>query len=145
MNLPVRLRRLRDNAATRRLFQETTVGIGNLLQPYFVVPEKDVKREAKAGTALYQASGAPLYEEAAVLARAGCGGLMLFGVPPYKRDTPDQLAEQLVPLTEAARTLKKVAPSLPLFADVCLCSYTTHGHCGLVKDGVVLNLSLIHI
>ncbi|MBL8955614.1 MAG: porphobilinogen synthase [Myxococcaceae bacterium] len=139
MNLPVRLRRLRDNAATRKLFQETTVGIGNLLQPYFVVPERDVKREAKKGTALYQASGAPLYEEASVLARAGCGGLMLFGVPSFKRDTPDQLGEQLVPLTDAAKQLKKHTPSLPLFADVCLCSYTTHGHCGLVKDGVIEN------
>jgi porphobilinogen synthase len=139
MNLPVRLRRLRESAATRKLFQETTVGIANLLQPYFVVPEKDVKREAKAGTALYQASGAPLYEEASALARAGCGGLMLFGVPEFKRDTPERLTEQLAPLTGALASLKKAAPALPLFADGCLCSYTTHGHCGLVRDGVIVN------
>jgi porphobilinogen synthase len=139
MNLPVRLRRLRDNPGTRRLFQETQVSLANLLQPYFVVPEKDVKREAKKGTALYQISGSPLLEEASVLARAGAGGVMLFGVPPFKHDTPEKMSEQLAPLTGAITALKKMTPSLPLFSDVCLCSYTTHGHCGLVRDGQIVN------
>lgn len=138
MNIPVRLRRLRDSAATRRLFQETTVTLHNLVQPYFVVPEKNVRREAKKGTALWQVSGEPLIEEAKVLERAGCGGLMLFGVPDLKSDTPDKLQEQLAPLTEAIRSLKKHVAT-PLFVDVCLCSYTTHGHCGLVHEGRILN------
>jgi porphobilinogen synthase len=139
MNLPVRMRRLRETAAVRKLFQETTVSISNLVQPYFVVPEKNVRREAKKGTALWQVSIEPLLEEASALARAACGGLMLFGVPAFKHDTPEKLPEQLKPLTEAVSALKKMTPSLPVFSDVCLCSYTTHGHCGLVKDGTIVN------
>ncbi|MBK7861129.1 MAG: porphobilinogen synthase [Archangiaceae bacterium] len=139
MKLPVRMRRLRETAAVRKLFQETTVGLQNLVQPYFVVPEKGVKREAKKGTALWQVSTEPLVEEAVALARAGCGGLMLFGVPPFKHDTPEKLPEQLAPLTSAITALKKTTASFPIFSDVCLCSYTTHGHCGLVKDGTILN------
>ena len=138
MNLPVRLRRLRESAATRKLFQETTVQLSNLVQPYFVVHEKNVRREAKKGTALWQVSGEPLVEEANVLARAGCGGLMLFGVPEAKHDSPEKLSAQLQPLASAITSLKK-QNTMPLFADVCLCSYTTHGHCGLVKDGRILN------
>lgn len=139
LELPVRMRRLRENAATRRLFQETTVTLSNLVQPYFVVHEKGVKREAKKGTALWQISTEPLLEEAASLARAGAGGLMLFGVPATKHDSPEKLGEQLAPLTEAITALKKLPSALPVFADVCLCSFTTHGHCGLVKDGRIDN------
>src|SRR3954447_14896444 len=102
MNLPVRMRRLRESAAVRKLLQETHVSIGNLVQPYFVVPEKNVKREAgKKGSGLWQVSPDALLEETQGMARAGVGGLMLFGVPPFKHDTPEKLPEQLAPLTSA--------------------------------------------
>jgi porphobilinogen synthase len=139
LDIPVRMRRLRENPAVRRLFTETKVTLADLVQPYFVVPELSTRREAKAGSALWQVSVDMLLEEAQALSRAGAGGLMLFGVPPFKHDGPEKLVEQLAPLAVAIRQLQKNVPSLPVFADVCLCSYTTHGHCGLVHDGRILN------
>jgi porphobilinogen synthase len=121
------------------LFQETKVDVSNLVQPYFVVAEKSVKRETSKGSGLWQVSPDMLAEEAQALARAGAGGVMLFGVPAFKHDTPEKLREQLQPLTAAIALLKKSVPNLPVFSDVCLCSYTTHGHCGLVRDGRIAN------
>src|SRR5438270_6633588 len=117
LDLPVRLRRLRDNPSVRRLFQETRVDISNLVQPYFVVAEKSVKRETSKGSGLWQVSPDMLAEEAQALARAGAGGVMLFGVPPFKHDTPERLPEQLAPLAEALALLEKAVPGLPKFAD----------------------------
>jgi porphobilinogen synthase len=138
LSLPVRLRRLRTRPAVRRLFSEAQVELRCLVQPYFVVPGTGVKKEAKPGTALWQVSKDVLLEEVAALHKAGVGGVMLFGVPTFKDDAGARLEEQLEPLAEAVRALKtKDGPVT--FADVCLCSYTSHGHCGLVKDGRILN------
>lgn len=140
MTVPtVRLRRLRANAPTRRLFAETTVELRNLVQPYFIVPGRGIHREVKPGLGLWQLSADTLADEVAPLVKAGVGGVMLFGVPDTKSDDGSALAEQLAPLTEASRLLRKAQPELPVFADVCLCSYTSHGHCGLVKNGTVDN------
>lgn len=138
LELPVRLRRLRSRPAVRRLFAETSVEPRQLIQPYFMVPGTGVKKEPKPGLGLWQMSTDLLLEEAPQLERAGIGGVMLFGVPAFKTEAGERLEEQLAPVLDAARALKK-RTALPIFADVCLCSYLTHGHCGLVKDGVVLN------
>ena len=135
----VRLRRLRKNGGVRRLFEETTVELRHLVQPYFVVPGRDVWRESAPGTGLWQVSADRLIDEVAPLVGAGAGGVMLFGVPATKRDDGGGLEEQLSPLRAATEALRRAYPELPLFADVCLCSYTTHGHCGLVHDGVIDN------
>lgn len=139
MNLPVRLRRLRRNPATRALFAEVAITARNLVQPYFVVPGKGIKRETRAGMGLWQVSADVVREETAMLARGGIGGVMLFGVPASKRDDGQALEEQLAPLAEAFSQARAAAPELPLFADVCLCAYTTHGHCGLVRGNEILN------
>lgn len=139
MNVPVRLRRLRQTPALRTLFSETQVSARNLVQPYFVVPGKGVRTEVRPGMGLWQVSPDLLREEVGALQRGGVGGVMLFGVPDHKRDDGQGLAQQLAPLEVALGEAKAQAPDLPLFVDVCLCAYTTHGHCGLVKDGVVLN------
>ncbi len=135
----MRLRRLRQTAAVRSLFTETSVTPRHLVQPYFVVPGRDIKRETRPGYGLWQLSAEHLREEALLLARAGVGGMMLFGVPESKRDDGQGLAAQLEPLRQAIAEVKSAAPELPLFADVCLCAYTTHGHCGLVRGHEVLN------
>ncbi len=135
----MRLRRLRQTPAIRALFSETQVALRNLVQPYFVVSGKGVKRETRPGYGLWQISADVLREEVLPLARAGVGGVMLFGVPDHKRDDGQGLTEQLEPLRQAITEAKSAAPDLPLFADVCLCAYTTHGHCGLVKGDTVLN------
>lgn len=135
----MRLRRLRQTPSIRALFSETQVTLRNLVQPYFVVPGKGVKRETRPGYGLWQISPDMLREEVVPLARAGVGGVMLFGVPEFKRDDGKELDKQLEPLRQAILEVKSAAPELPLFADVCLCAFTTHGHCGLVEGNTIVN------
>jgi porphobilinogen synthase len=139
MTTPVRLRRLRQTPAIRSLFAENEVTPRQLVQPYFVVPGKGQKRETRPGSGLWQLSPDMLREEIVPLHRGGVGGVMLFGVPEHKRDDGDGLEDQLEPLRQAIVETKSAAPTLPLFADVCLCAYTTHGHCGLVRGETILN------
>lgn len=140
MNKPtVRLRRLRQTPSIRALFSETEVTPRNLVQPYFIVPGKGQQRETRPGSGLWQISPDVLREEVGLLNRAGVGGVMLFGVPDHKRDDGQGLAAQMEPLRQAIVEAKSAAPTLPLFADVCLCAYTTHGHCGLVQGEKILN------
>jgi porphobilinogen synthase len=134
----VRLRRLRQTPAVRRMLQEVSCEPRHLVQPYFVVSGTGVRKEARPGSALFQISADLLCEEAGALERAGVGGLMLFGVPDMKTEDGANLDAQLAPLVAAVGSLKK-RTALPVFADVCLCSYTTTGHCGLVKNGEVVN------
>ncbi len=139
MNLPMRMRRLRKNAGTRRLLAETTVDARSLVMPYFVVPGERVFKDVKPGYGLFQVTHDTMVEEAKKLADGGVGGVMLFGVPDVKAEDGSKLEEQLKPLRATISKLKSALPELPLFVDVCLCSYLTHGHCGLVKGNVVLN------
>ncbi|MCC6333978.1 MAG: porphobilinogen synthase [Myxococcales bacterium] len=138
-SLPVRLRRLRRTPSMRALFTEVSVTPGDLVQPYFIVPGKGQKAETRPGVGLWQLSPDMLREEVQQLAKGGVGGVMLFGVPDHKRDDGKGLDKQLAPLEAAVKEVKATAPELPLFADVCLCAYTSHGHCGLVKDGEIVN------
>ena len=135
----VRMRRLRRNAAVRRLFAETTVELRNLVMPYFVVPGSGTLRETSTNSGLWQVSADKIVDEVAPLVDAGVGGVMLFGVPDDKCDDGSKLEAQLAPTRAATEALRKRFPELVLFADVCLCSFTSHGHCGIVHDGVIVN------
>jgi porphobilinogen synthase len=139
MNIPLRLRRLRRTPSMRALFAETQVSVRNLVMPYFLVPGTGVRQETRPGLGLWQVSADVFREEVSMLARAGVGGVMLFGVPEFKRDDGLELEKQLAPVQRALGEAKAAAPELPLFADVCLCAYTTHGHCGLVKGDQIVN------
>jgi porphobilinogen synthase len=142
MTLPiptVRMRRLRKNASTRALFQETRLDLANMVMPYFIVPGTGHHKETSPGSALWQVTSDQIVEEVAPLAEAGVGGVMLFGVPDSKCDDGSELHKQLAPTLEATRLIKKRWPELVMFADVCLCSFTSHGHCGLVHDHVIDN------
>lgn len=139
MKIPVRMRRLRRTAGIRRLLEETSFEPKNLVQPYFIVPGTGILKEVKAGYGLWHVSADKLVEEVLPLAKGGVGGVMLFGVPVEKSDDPKRLPAQLAPLTDGIRRLKDALPTLPLFADVCLCSFTTHGHCGVVEGDQIVN------
>ncbi len=130
----VRLRRLRKSVATRRLFSESSVTLDRLVMPYFVVPGAHYKQETSTGSALWQLSADEIVTEVAPLVDAGVGGIMLFGVPSTKSDDGSKLPEQLADTLSAVRALKVQFKDLVLFVDVCLCSYTSHGHCGLIHD-----------
>ncbi len=139
MNLPVRLRRLRRNPRIRALFAETNLSVQNLVQPYFIVSGAGRRSETRSGMGLWQLSADQVAEEAALLTKGGIGGVMFFGVPDAKRDDGKGLEIQLAPLVAAIAETKATAPDLPVLVDVCLCSFTTHGHCGLVEGAEVVN------
>lgn len=142
MNLPVRLRRLRTSTSRRAMFQEVELRPHHLVQPYFVVPGTGIRREVKAGTGLVQISSDLLVEEIRPLEGTGVGGVMLFGVPDTKSDYAADmgaLPTQLAPLLDAIARSKKALPDFTVFADVCLCSYTSSGHCGVVDGHTVKN------
>lgn len=141
--LPTRMRRLRKNATTRRLFAELTVEMRNLVMPYFVANGTGVKKETSPRSGLWTLTSDQIVEECAPLVDKGVGGIMLFGVPDSKHDhghdDKADLTAQLKPMLSATDALKKKWPDLVMFADVCLCSYTTHGHCGVVTGDRIDN------
>jgi porphobilinogen synthase len=131
----IRMRRLRRTPQIRRLFAETEVGRHHLVQAYFVVPGTGVEVELPAGSGLWRLSADRVAERARRLADRGVGGVMLFGVGDAKTpDTGDFVAAQ-APLVAGISAVRESAPGLPIFADVCLCGATDHGHCGHVTPG----------
>jgi porphobilinogen synthase len=130
----IRLRRLRRTPQIRRLFAETQVSREHLVQAYFIVPGTGIELEIPAGSGLWRLSADRLAERARVLADRGVGGVMLFGVGDSKTpDHGDFVAAQR-PLAAGITAVREAAPGLPIFADVCLCGATDHGHCGHVSS-----------
>jgi len=127
----------------RRLFQECSLESRHLVQPYFVVEGQGIRREVREGYGLWQLSADMLPEEIRLLEDKGAGGLMLFAVPSFKCEDGAALQKQMAPTQRAIALCKKQAPHLPVFVDTCLCSFLSHGHCGLVKDGKIDNDSSV--
>ncbi len=134
-----RHRRLRSRHAVRRLFAETDIEPRRLVQPYFVVPGAGIVRETRPGSALWQVSADAIVAEVRPLADAGVGGVMLFGVPERKSDDLAECESQMSWLRKAIEELRARCDGVVVLADVCLCSYSTHGHCGVVRNGRIVN------
>ncbi|MHB8420362.1 MAG: porphobilinogen synthase [Myxococcales bacterium] len=134
-----RLRRLRRSEGMRRLVREARLSPSQLVYPLFVVPGKKVRQPIASMPGVFRLSADLLGEEARVATALGLGGLLLFGVPNERDATGSsgRAAGGLVP--SAVRAVKDAAPGLLVVTDVCLCDYTDHGHCGLLKDGEVDN------
>jgi porphobilinogen synthase len=130
-----RLRRLRSSQAMRALVRETHLHPGALVYPLFLCPGQGVRREVASMPGVFNLSVDEALKEAEEAARLGLGGLLLFGLPAAKDDRasgaydPDGIVQQ------GLRALKanKATERLVLIADVCLCEYTSHGHCGVVE------------
>ena len=140
MGFPInRPRRLRQNAGLRALVRETELSVHHLVQPYFVRAGRNIRKPIGAMPGQFQFSIDQLVREAAQAHQFGVPAVILFGIPERK----DELgrgayaASGIVPT--AVRALKKAVPGLLVIADVCLCEYTSHGHCGVVRHGQVLN------
>jgi porphobilinogen synthase len=139
MDFPaIRMRRLRSTSTMRSLVRETHLRPGALLYPLFLCPGEGVRHEIDSMPGVFNLSVDEAVKEAEAAASLGLGGLLLFGLPAEKDErgtgawSPDGIVQQ------GLRALKKsrAAKSLLLMADVCLCEYTTHGHCGIVtRDG----------
>ena len=131
--------RLRRTPALRRLVAETRLAPAALLLPVFVDARLDAPEPI---TSLPGHSRWPVARVAEIgdrAARAGIGGLLLFGLPAEKDDRGESAADPLGPVPAALRALRARVPDLALVADVCLCEYTTHGHCGVLRGDAIDN------
>jgi porphobilinogen synthase len=129
-----RPRRLRSNPALRSLVRETRLSPAQLVAPLFVVSGRRRRDEIASLKGHARLSSDLALAEAERLAGLGVGGILLFGIPDSKDDRGETAADEKGPVPETLRMLKAEKIPLALAADVCLCEYTTHGHCG-VLDG----------
>jgi porphobilinogen synthase len=130
-----RLRRLRRTDTLRGLVRETELSPSHLIQPLFVVAGEDVREEVASMPGIERYSISHLVEEAGEVAEAGIGAVMLFGIPAVKDEAGSGAYDDEGVVQMAVRALKEAHPELVVMTDVCLCEYTSHGHCGVIRDG----------
>jgi porphobilinogen synthase len=134
-----RPRRLRRSEALRALVRETRVEVGDLVQPLFVVPGQRVERPVASMPGVRQQSVDRVAEECRALADLGVPAVLLFGIPEAKDARGSGATDPDGIIPRALRAVRDAAPGLIRITDVCLCEYTDHGHCGVVRDGDVDN------
>ncbi len=134
-----RPRRLRASQAIRDLVAETRLDPRQLIYPLFVVEGKGVKNEVGAMPGVYQWSLDLLAREVREIAALGIPAVLLFGIPDRKDEAATEAYRRDGIVQRAIATVKEYAPQLIVATDVCLCEYTSHGHCGVVENGRVLN------
>jgi porphobilinogen synthase len=134
-----RPRRLRRSDALRRLVRETRVAAEQLVQPLFVVPGRGVERPVDSMPGVAQLSVDRAAEECRQLADLGVPAVLLFGIPERKDARGSGASDPDGIIPHALRAIREAAPRLLLVTDVCLCEYTDHGHCGVVREGDVDN------
>ena len=134
-----RPRRLRQNEAIRSLVRETQPSTHGLIYPMFVCPGSGVRAEVSSMPGIAQQSADKIVEESREVADLGIPGVILFGLPEHKdeKGTEGYIGSGVV--QRAIEAIRKARPELLVITDVCLCEYTSHGHCGIVEDGKVLN------
>jgi porphobilinogen synthase len=133
------MRRLRRTKALRELVRETELSPRHLVQPLFVVAGEGVREEVPSMPGIERFSISELVAEATELQAAGIGAVILFGVPASKDEAGSGAYDPEGVVQMAVRALKETHPDLVVITDVCLCEYTSHGHCGVVRDGEVDN------
>ena len=134
-----RLRRLRRTEALRRLVRETRVVAEQLVQPLFVVPGRGVERPIASMPGIAQLSVDRTAEECRRLADLGVPAVILFGVPDVKDARGSGAIDPAGIVPRALEAIRAAAPGLLRITDICLCEYTDHGHCGVIRDGDVDN------
>jgi porphobilinogen synthase len=134
-----RMRRLRRTQALRDLVRETELGPGHLVQPLFVVAGEGVREQVPSMPGIERFSISELVAEAGVIAAAGIRAVIVFGIPADKDEQGSGAYDDEGVVQMAVRALKEAQPDLTVITDVCLCEYTSHGHCGFVRDGEVDN------
>ena len=135
----LRLRRLRKSEALRSLVRENHVDIGDLIYPLFIVEGRGIKREIDSMLGVFHFSVDKLAREIEELADLHVPGVILFGVVNGKDEVGSGAYDPKGVIQRAIPAIKKIAPDLLVVTDVCLCEYTSHGHCGVVCDGYVDN------
>src|SRR3954465_1253639 len=134
-----RLRRLRATEALRGLVRETRLHPGQFILPLFVCPGEGIRREIGAMPGNYQMSIDEMVKECEEVRSLGISGVILFGLPESKDEMASGAYDDNGIVQRAIRAIRKEVPGLLISTDVCNCEYTSHGHCGYVKDGDVDN------
>jgi porphobilinogen synthase len=139
LDLRHRPRRLRRSAALRAMVRETRLSPDNFIYPLFAVPGRGVRKEVGSMPGVYQLSVDEIVKEAAAAKADGVPGVLLFGLPESKDVVGSGAADPEGPVQSAVRALKKEVPGLLVVTDVCLCEYTSHGHCGILDGEEIVN------
>jgi porphobilinogen synthase len=140
-----RPRRLRQSEAFRALIRETHLSPAQLIYPLFVRPGKGIKEEIKSMPGVFRLSVDQLGKEAEECLRLGINSVILFGLPEHKNEVGSQAHAKDGIIQRAVQELKNKAPELIVITDVCLCEYTSHGHCGIIIDNRVDNDSTLEV
>jgi porphobilinogen synthase len=134
-----RMRRLRRTQRFRNLVRETRLSPESMIYPIFVCPGEKVRTEVSSMPGQYNISIDNAVELARDAERAGIGGLLLFGLPPEKDEVGSDAYDENGIVQKALRAIRENVRDLLLITDVCLCEYTSHGHCGVIKHNEVQN------
>jgi porphobilinogen synthase len=140
MSFPkIRMRRLRRSEAMRRLVRETALSVDDLVYPLFVREGRSLKKPIKSMSGCFHFSPDTIAAEAAEVAKLGIPAVLLFGLPKKKDDIGSQAWAEDGVVQRAIGEIKKAVPHLLVITDICLCAYTSHGHCGVITSGKVDN------
>ncbi|MDQ1707991.1 MAG: porphobilinogen synthase [Pyrinomonadaceae bacterium] len=134
-----RPRRLRRTETMRALVRETRLAPEDFILPLFACAGEKVRREIPSMPGVHNLSVDEIAREAAAAAELGVKGIMLFGLPEAKDEAGSGAYHERGIVQQAVRAIRDSAPGLVIVTDTCLCEYTSHGHCGVVRDGEVLN------
>ena len=134
-----RLRRLRRTEVLRELVRETEISPAHLVQPLFVVAGEEVREGIPSMPGIERFSISELVAEATEVQATGVRAVILFGIPAQKDEVGSGAYDDEGVVQMAVRALKEAHPELVVITDVCLCEYTSHGHCGIVRDGEIDN------
>ncbi|MCU0588011.1 MAG: porphobilinogen synthase [Syntrophobacteraceae bacterium] len=134
-----RPRRFRRSENLRRMIRETSLGVDQLVYPLFVAPGTGVKNPVSSMPGVYQHSADTLLHEIESVVELNIPGILLFGLPSRKDPVGSEAYDEKGVVQEAVRAIKTRFPQLVVITDVCLCEYTSHGHCGVLKGQEVEN------
>lgn len=139
IQLSKRPRRLRLNQNIRDMVRETSLDVKDFIYPYFVVPGENIKQEIQAMPGVFHFSIDKLVEDAKEAYSLGIPAILLFGIPSHKDEVGSEAYAHDGIVQRAVCAIKDAIPSMIVITDVCLCEYTSHGHCGIVEEGYVDN------
>lgn len=134
-----RFRRLRANASMRRMVRETRLSPADFIYPIFVAEGEDIMKPVDSMPTVYQYSVDNLEQILPQIAESGISGLLIFGIPKHKDELASEAYNDNGVTQQAVKYIKAHYPDLLIIADVCLCEYTSHGHCGMVCGEKILN------
>ena len=140
-----RARRIRGNEVFRRMVSETTLSTNDLVYPMFSAFGSGIKKEISSMPGIYQQSIEHIVAEAREVYELGIPAVLLFGIPETKDAVGSDAYSDTGIIQETIRAIKREVPGLVVITDVCMCEYTDHGHCGIIKDGDVDNDSTLEL